>query len=296
MKAHRISAFLLAVASVHGADEARLATNATLRFEFPDLPDTLITMSGGAKQPAVLTARLPENYSSEGTFGLVVFLGGGAGGSGTDPGEARALAGPRDFIAVSMPLFKRSLDKREPAAGLMVSMDDFDAISAAYRTMLGRLFQAVPNIQPERSAMGGFSNGAHTTGVLLAGQDAFTLSHFRLFYFADGGMGPLAANMLQKTRMKQCRLLLLCGEKPTGDPDREFCMATTRGLAWAAQDCKVDLTTVIMLGHGHEFPAPYRNLVGQWLRRETLSEVGAITTPATGPSRPATNAGRALKK
>jgi hypothetical protein len=75
----------------------------------------------------------------QGEFGLLVFLGGGQGGRGTDPAEARAIAGPRDFVAVSMPLFKRSLDTKEPYAGIMVSMDDFDTISRGYRAMLSKL-------------------------------------------------------------------------------------------------------------------------------------------------------------
>ena len=47
------------------------------------------------------------------------------------------------------------------------------------------LLDAVPNITPERSTLGGFSNGANTTGVLLAGQDDFILRHFRAFFQRD---------------------------------------------------------------------------------------------------------------
>jgi hypothetical protein len=296
VKRHCVSVLTAAVACASGAGEVALEPNATLRFDFPDLPDTLMSAASGERHPAVLTARLPENYSHEGEFGLMVFLGGGAGGRGTDPSEARAIAGPRDFVAVSMPLFKRSLDKKEPYGGVMVSMDDFDIISAAYGPMLSRLLKAVPNIRPERSAMGGFSNGAHAAAVMLAGQDGFVLSHFRLFYFVDGGMGPLAANVFQKTPMKRCRLLMLCGEKPVGDPDREFCILTTRGLAWAAQDCHVDLTTVMMRGHGHEFPDSYRKLVGQWVRGEKLPESDTMTTSATRLSPSAAQAGGSEKK
>ena len=96
---------------------------------------------------------------------------------------------PRDFICVSLPLFKRAYDKKD---GGRVSMEDFETVSRAYRTMLQKLYDAVPNTTPERSALGGFSNGAHTVAVLLAGQDEFILSHFRAFYFVDGGFGPLA--------------------------------------------------------------------------------------------------------
>jgi hypothetical protein len=169
-----------------------------------------------------------------------------------------------------------------------VSMDDFETISRAYRAMLAKLFEAVPNLKAERSAMGGFSNGGHTTAVLLAGQDEFILSHFRSFFFVDGGMGPLAANVFQKTPMKRCRFLMLCGEKPAADPDREFCILATRGLAWAAQDCKLDLTTVMMRGHGHEFPARYRELAGRWVRGEKLAEAEPLNSPASSVTPPGT--------
>jgi predicted esterase len=55
----------------------------------------------------------------------------------------------------------------------LVTIDDFETVSRAYRVMLQELFDTVPYIAPERSALGGFSNGAHTTALLLAGQDAW---------------------------------------------------------------------------------------------------------------------------
>jgi hypothetical protein len=44
-------------------------------------------------------------------------------------------------------------------------------------TLLGRLFELVPNIDPDRSAMVGFSNGALTIAVLVSNHDEFVLSH-----------------------------------------------------------------------------------------------------------------------
>ncbi len=99
-------------------------------------------------------------------------------------------------------------------------------------------------------------------------------------------MGPLAANAFQKTPMKRCRFLMLCGEKPAGDPDREFCILVTRGLGWAAKDCHLDLATVIMRGHGHEFPAKYRDLVGRWVRGEKLAEAEPLFPSAPSPPAP----------
>lgn len=37
---------------VRGADTVKLEPNSTLRFEFPDLPDTLETMKSGKIEPA----------------------------------------------------------------------------------------------------------------------------------------------------------------------------------------------------------------------------------------------------
>lgn len=203
------------------AAEPALEPNATLQFEFPELGDTLATKASGEAIPAKLTAQLPENYTRDGRFPVFIFLHGGAGGRGDAAGGARGVVGPRDFIAASLPLFKRDLNKQEPYGGLMIAPDDFETISRSYRVMLQKLFDVVPNVDPERSALGGFSNGGHTTAVLLAGQDEFTLRHFRAFYFVDGGFGPLAANVLQKPALQPCRFLLLRGDHPPGAAARE---------------------------------------------------------------------------
>src|SRR5438093_13187670 len=100
--------------SAHAANDANLEPNATLTFEFPDLPDTLMTKVSGEKRPARLTAQLPENYSRDGKFPLFVFLTGGGGGRGDAEPSARELVGARDFICVNLPQFKRALDTNEP--------------------------------------------------------------------------------------------------------------------------------------------------------------------------------------
>src|SRR5260370_401416 len=154
--AHPVSVVcLIAIAcSASGASDVNLEPNATLRLEFPDLPDTLMTKASGEKQPARLTAQLPENYSREGKFPLFIFLTGGGGGRGDAEPSSRGVVGPRDFICVNLPQFKRAVDKNEPYRGLTVSMEDFETVSRAYQTMLQKLFDAVPNITPERSALG----------------------------------------------------------------------------------------------------------------------------------------------
>jgi hypothetical protein len=262
------------------AAENKLEPNAILRFEFPELPPTLMGMLSNQPAPAAMTVQLPENYSRTNEFGLVVFLAGGNGGRGTSVEPARGISGPRDYVCVNLPLFKRALDKQEKFGGGLVAMDDFATISQAYRTMLGKLFEAVPNIKPGRSALGGFSNGGHTTGVLLAGKDEFILEHFRSFFFIDGGFGLLAANTLQRTALKQCRFLLLCGDKPDGNAIRAAQLQLTRALGLMGKAANVDVTTVIMRGFEHKFPDAYRPVIGRWLKGEKLSEAEQVNIPS----------------
>jgi hypothetical protein len=260
-------------AFAHGADGFKPGPNATVRLEFPDLPDTLATLSSGQKRPARLTATLPTNYTREGKFPIFVFLNGGDGGRGDSlPVSCREVV-PRDFICVSLPLFKHTYTTND---GGLISMDDFPMLSRCYRAMLQRLFDEVPNITPERSALGGFSNGAHAVGVLIAGQDEFVLRHFRAFYFAEGGFGPLAANTLRKTAIKPCRFLLLRGDKADDDSaeskaEREHNTHLAQALELKARQHHLDFTSVVMRGHGHELPSEYITLLGQWVRGENLS-------------------------
>lgn len=260
---------LLFTVFAYGADNAKLEPNATLSFEFPDLPDTLATKMTGEKQPARLTAELPENYSSDGKFPLFIFLHGGHGGHGKPHPVTREIAGKRDFICVTLPLFKRTFDTNE---GALVSMDDFQTVGHAYRIMLQKLLDAVPNITPERSGLGGFSNGAHTTAVLLAGQDEFILRNFRSFFFVEGA-SPLAANVLQKLAMKRNRFLVLFGDQSKGEPVREALILVNRSLEYSAQERQLHFTSIVMRGAGHEMPPKYAAQIGQWVRGEKFPEL-----------------------
>jgi hypothetical protein len=151
-------------------------------------------------------------------------------------------------------------------------MDDFEIVSHAYRIMLQKLLDAVPNITPERSALGGFSNGAHTTAVLLAGQDKFILDNFRSFFFVEGA-SPLAANVLQKFSMKRNRFLVLFGDQSKGQPVREALILVSRSLEYSAEERQLDFTSIVMRGAGHELPMKYAELIGRWVRGEAMPEL-----------------------
>jgi hypothetical protein len=259
---------LLSFAVTCGAADVSLKANEILRWEFPELPETLAAMLTGDKQPARLTAQLPENYSADSEFPLFVFLHGGHGGHGEPHPVTREMIGPQDFICVTLPLFKRAYDEKE---GALVAMDDLSTIAHAYRVMLQRLFDAVPNITAERSTLGGFSNGGHTVAVLLAGMNPFILEHFRSFFFVEGA-SPLAANVLQKLLMKRNRFLVLYGDGLKDVATHEALVLVCQSLAYAAQERQLDFTSIVMRGAGHEMPSKYAAMIGRWARGEPLPE------------------------
>jgi predicted esterase len=258
------------IARAQGAEVVSLEPDATLRFEYPDLPDTLATMDTGERQPARLTARLPENYSRDDRFPLCVYLDGGNGGRGDKPGIARAIVGSTNFICVNLPLFKRAYNTNDSS---LVSVDDFVIVSHAYHDMLQKLYDSVPNITTEHSVFGGFSNGAHTTALLVAGQDEFILHHFQGFYIVEGG-APLAANALQKHSLKQSRFLFLHGDYPDSTPGIEGWGFINHAIEYFAKAEKLDFTTIPMLKTGHDFPPKYMAIAGQWIRGEKLPSAG----------------------
>ena len=242
-----------------------------LSFDFPELPDTLASMVAGERQIPRMTVTLPENYSDNGRFPLLVFLL--PYGCGELHIPTREVIGARDFVCAHLPVFKRTYNKNEPYRGIIVSMEDFETLSHAFRVMLGKLFSVVPNIDPERSAMGGFSNGGFATAVLLAGQDDFTLCHFRSYFFVEGN-APLVANVLHKPAMKRNRYLVMRGDKLAGVPVHEARVHIDHALRYCAQEYELDFTFVVMRGAGHELPDEYAAQIGQWIRGEPLPESG----------------------
>jgi hypothetical protein len=271
------------------AADVKLEGNAKITLEFPDLPETFFAQSTGQKLPAALTAQLPENYTREGHFPVFVFLDGGNGGRGTG-GTARRIVGARDFITVNSPLFKDQAPQRVPATkgldfqalGLLPSQiilpSDGPKLSRAYRVMLQKLFDTVPNTAVERSALGGFSNGAHATAALLAEKDAMLLRHFRGFCFVEGGLAlGLNPAVLTDPDLKHCRLIALFGDH---DADAKLQFARTllaepvlALLTDLAHKQHVEFTRITMTGYGHQFPPQYVKLLGCWIRGEKLPAV-----------------------
>ncbi|MCP4898457.1 MAG: hypothetical protein GY906_15895 [bacterium] len=273
-------AALLLVASVlcPPAVAVDLEPGKVVEVPFPetDLPPSLYTLFTGNSAQPTLTFRLPDNYSPDRKYPLLVYVPGFHGGPSGNIGNAQTIAGPYDWVVASLPLFKSNLDREEIGRGVIVSFEDYTTISTAYETILGRLFELVPNLDPERSAMVGFSNGALAIAVLVSGHDEFVLSHFKSFCLVDNGMFHLTD--LHKKRARDRRFLVLAGDDKE-DMGRDLRIRGGRLLEDSWRLLGVDLEFRVLKDTGHEFRDRQMAIVGRWLRDEEFEEGSFVSIP-----------------
>ena len=247
-----------------------LAPGKIVEIMFPeaDLPPTLYTQMTGTAATPCLTVRLPDDYSPANSYPLLVYVPGFHGGPKGNIGNARTIAGTRGWIVASLPLFKKSVDSSEPAGGILIGFQDYPTLSKAYATILGKLFERIPNIDPEKSAMVGFSNGALAIAVLVSCQDEFILAYFKNFCLVDHGMFHLTD--LHNKRTRGGRFLILVGDKE--ELGRELKIRGSRLLQDSWTLLGVNLSYRILKDTGHEFQNRHMALVGKWLRYEVVPE------------------------
>lgn len=229
----------------------------TKRFNFPDLPRAY-------DAPAACTVRVPDDYTKDRKFPLLVYLEGGRG-DGSNVAVPRAIAGDRGAIVASFPLFRREHNPKDAWSGIRVGFDDYPIMLKAYQAMLDRLRKEIPNIDPKHSVMGGNSNGAYTIGVLLSMLDANTLDSFRGFFFIDGGFNWDSYYRTQ--RLKDHHLLFLVAEGDKSDPDRKYVLTWTETLKrFAQKHGMAKWQFSVMPGLDHGIHRQHYPVLRAWLR------------------------------
>lgn len=266
-----VALFLAAVLYVGPACAGELepGTNVEIPFLDPALPPSLYSVVTGDWAPPTLTVRLPTTYDPNKKYPLLVYVPGFHGGPKGNIGNAQTIVDPEEWIVASVPLFKKAVDRDEISGGIIVGFEDAPTIAQAYGMMLGSLFELAPNIDPERSAMVGFSNGALTIAVLVSSHDEFALTHFKSFCLVDQGMMHLTD--LHKHRARDSRYLILSGDNQE-DLGRDLKIRGGQLLQDSWRLVGVDLQFRIMKNTGHEFKNRHMALVGKWLRNEALPE------------------------
>lgn len=233
----------------------QLVPGAKFTVKFPEMPPTLYDLWNKQSIAPAMTVFLPRNYDPQRKHPLLLFLNGGDGGDAANPGVARALSEEQDFICVILPLFKESIDPNAPAnTPPLIIIRDADGKYAwsLYRTMLAKLDEMVPNIDPAHRILGGFSNGAHMTGELIDQSDGEVARLFSAFFMVEGGGRTQRYDLI-----KGKPLMLLIG--------RSLDLPRFQEIGNAAKTAGVKLTVHEMPGVGHAFPASEYPAVREWL-------------------------------
>lgn len=262
---HRLVLLLMVALPLSAAGEVSPPkAGQVLTLTFSGLPPTLCAMQTGAGGAPAMTIRIPDNYNTKDNFPVFVFLGEANGGPGTSIGRPLKIMGPRDFVLVNMPLFKRKVDKQEKFGGLLPGMDDLPVVSHAYRTMLEKLDETIPNTDYSRSVIGGFSNGANELALLLSAQDKTVLTHFRNYFFVEGGIGYGLWLAMFRSSFKGTRFLVLVGTAKGDTWRRKIALAESETMREVAEQLGLQLKRVLMENIGHAFPEKYEPVVKQW--------------------------------
>jgi hypothetical protein len=218
------------------------AAGALITVKFPEMPRTF---AGASSQ---MTIYLPANYDANRRHGLLVFLQGGTGGDGGNPGVARGLADDKDFVCVSVPLFKN----KDPNQMALIRPADGELAWPLYKKMLAKLEEAVPNLDANRRIVGGFSNGAHMTAALVDAAGGEAAAYFSAFFFAEGG-----GKLEHYERLKGKPFLMVYGSRQSQGRATEVLQTA---VAAGAKGTLYGMHNV-----GHAFPPSEYPAVREWL-------------------------------
>ena len=234
-----------------GGETQSLRPGSTFTIEFPEL--------GQAHHGGVMRAEvfLPEDYSPDRTFPLLVWFGGGAGGHRS--GAAVRMVGRQGFICAGLPYSKDVLWKTP---------------WTTIRHMVDGIERQAPNVDPNRRIASGFSSGGAMICWLLGNSGGGFQEHF--WGIMPGGAGW---NMGGLDRLRGRPMLIFMG-----DQDSRFSGYTS--LDAAARKAGVDITFLVFEGHGHSVVRSYYPQMRAWihehvLRREIPRTVAAMEAALT---------------
>ncbi len=253
---------LCCVATTAVTEEIALKASQRIEIKLEDFPQCLVEMDSGKSVDKFATAVLPENYDPANTYPMLIFLGGGVGGLGNGPDDALFLSEKKNFIAVNLPLFKESLSNGPPPP-IYINPNDFKHIAKQYSRILKLLREKIPNIANTGNVIGGFSNGAHTVGAIV--EDKTLSKQFSHYILAEGGA---EVNKISK----ESKAIVLIGEKsPYGlgglRVDKKG-KVKNYPSQFADLAKKKNVTFIVMIGFGHEFPEEYKIVARDWLKKE----------------------------
>lgn len=236
---------------------SQYSADLTVHFEFPDSTKTLFAKELAIDVPARIGIYFPENYTTNKDFPLILWLNGGNGGPGINMRIPKEVTQYNDYICVNFPLFKTSLDTVKSNfstywSRIKYRQEKVDIIWNQYEVYLSKLFEVIPNIDTSNTFMGGFSNGAHTTAILLDLKKAEIQKYFKNFFLIEGG-----EHMKEPSNLKGHNFLVIKGGE---NKRKQF-----REVFELAQKAGANATFYSMKNTGHAFPNEYHYVLKDWM-------------------------------
>jgi predicted esterase len=235
--------------------DARVKPGAIITVEYPDMGKSL------AYDTPRMVIYIPSNYDPARQHPLFLWYNGGDGVPGV--GEAMQMTGEKDFVCVSLSLFKPNPPTPEQRkvdqwAGLYLESTDGPYNWERHKKMLADLHRMVPNLHSELCIAGGFSNGAHIIAYLLNTSKGEFQEQFKAFLFCEGG------HQLSQFKAVAGRpLMIVWGEKSQE-------AGALKGMVTSAKAAKAILETFEMPGVGHDMPKEHWPRFGTWVREAAL--------------------------
>lgn len=241
-----------------------LIPDTTLYLEFPQLPKTSYYQAIGKHSTPLCSIYLPRNFDESRKFPVILWIDGGMGGAGDCVKYVKDKVGDINYILINFPLFKNQIESLKPDSSnlwsrLRVRNTDSDIIWTAYKIMLDSIFQLIPQIDCNNAFMGGFSNGAHATAVLLNRPQAEITHYFNKFFFIEGGDGLENYSIL-----KNRPVLYIQGTELSF---QNWVLSFYK----KAKAKKANAKFVFMPRVGHNFPPMYFKFLRKWLLLNTSS-------------------------
>ena len=233
-----------------------------LFFKFPTLTKTNYYIATGKQPTPMCSVYLPESYNEIKKIPVLLWIDGGTGGAGDCVKFVKEKVGTNGIILINFPLFKANIDTLLPYSSnywtrFRIRNSDSETLWKAYKNMLDSLFSIFPQIDKENSFMGGFSNGAHATAVLLNRPEHEITNYFNKFFFIEGGDG------LQDYSILKNRAILYMQGTELSHPN------WVKSYYQKAKKSNAKTRFVYMKGAGHNFPKQYFEKLQTWIDKHT---------------------------
>ncbi|MDR3403935.1 MAG: hypothetical protein P4L99_15670 [Chthoniobacter sp.] len=223
------------------------APGETITLEFPDLPKDKQDLVAACK------IRLPTQYDPTKPMPLLLWFSPGQGSN--DPKGGLPLVDGATWAVAAMPYpTNATLPQFALGDGKM------NVIRNYHMTMLKKLIESVPNVDPKLRFAGGFSNGAHCVGTYLADGDKEFIDYFRGFIIIEGGCTRKDA----KKPLRNDFAYVAWGDSPG---NTEGFMA---GMKSAVKAGHLQVTSRTMNGVGHGFPTAEQSEVKAWIENVAM--------------------------